>query len=74
MTGRAHWVLLSDGTAVVELAVASGLPPLIEPDPVCANTFGFWQSLRAAAGHPGTRRTAAALGAVIRQRQAASDE
>ncbi|WP_051769158.1 glycerate kinase [Lentzea albidocapillata] len=58
----AHWALKRDGTAVVELAAAAGLPLLGERAPLTASTFGFGQLLRAAAGHPGTRRIVAALG------------
>ncbi|SDJ49307.1 glycerate kinase [Lentzea albidocapillata subsp. violacea] len=73
----AHWALKRDGTAVVELAAAAGLPLLAHPAPpaaaaglpllaqrapLTASTFGFGQLLRAAAEHPGTRRIVAALG------------
>ncbi|MFD1150569.1 glycerate kinase, partial [Saccharothrix hoggarensis] len=58
----ARWVLLGDGTAVVELAEASGLPLLEEPDPLGAHTAGFGALVRAALAHPGTRRIAATLG------------
>ncbi|MFI6096288.1 glycerate kinase [Lentzea sp. NPDC051213] len=58
----AHWALLPDGTAVVELAEASGLPLLETPAPLTASTFGFGQLLRIAARHRGTRRIIAALG------------
>ncbi|RDI34734.1 glycerate kinase [Lentzea flaviverrucosa] len=58
----AQWALTRDGTALVELASAAGLPLLAEPAPLTASTFGFGQLLRAAAGHPGTRRIVAALG------------
>ncbi|TQM63770.1 glycerate kinase [Humibacillus xanthopallidus] len=58
----AGWLLLPDGTAVVELAVTSGLPLLPQPDPLGAHTFGFGQQLAAAATHPQVRRIVAALG------------
>ncbi|GGU43413.1 glycerate kinase [Lentzea flava] len=58
----ACWSLLAGGTAVVELAVACGLPLLPAPDPLGASTFGFGQLLRSAAGHPGVTRIVAALG------------
>jgi glycerate 2-kinase len=59
---EAYWSLLPGGTAVVELAVACGLPLLREPDPLGASTFGFGRLLRSAACHPGVTRIAAALG------------
>ncbi|MEJ7649069.1 MAG: glycerate kinase [Nakamurella sp.] len=58
----AAWVLLPDGTAVVELAAASGLPLLAHADPLGAQTTGFGQLLRAAALHPDTRRIVATVG------------
>lgn len=58
----AAWVLLPDGTAVVELAVASGLPLLAGADPSGAQTIGFGQLLRAATLHPDTRRIVATVG------------
>ena len=58
----APWLLLPDGTAVVELAVTSGLPLLPRPDPLGAHTFAFGQQLLAAAAHPKVRRVVAALG------------
>ncbi|GHH44290.1 glycerate kinase [Lentzea cavernae] len=63
--GRPHdaaWALLPDGTAVVELAAASGLPLLDSPAPLTAGTFGFGQLLREAADHPGVERIVATLG------------
>lgn len=56
------WLLLPDGTAVVELARASGLPLLRALDPLHAQTVGFGEQLRAAAAHPGTRRIVATVG------------
>jgi glycerate kinase len=58
----APWLLLDDGTAVVELARTSGLPLLPSPDPLGAHTFGFGQQLAAAAAHPSVDRIVATLG------------
>lgn len=59
---RAPWVLLPNGTAVVELAAASGLPLMDRPDPSGSQTIGFGELLRAAAVHPDTRRIVATVG------------
>ena len=45
---NAEWLLLPDGTAVVELAVASGLTLLDPLLPFDAHTFGFGQLIAAA--------------------------
>lgn len=58
----APWLLLEDGSAVVELARASGLPLLTRPDALGAHTFGFGQQLAAAAAHGSVRRIVATLG------------
>ncbi|MFC7598367.1 glycerate kinase [Terrabacter sp. GCM10028922] len=58
----APWLLLEDGSAVVELARASGLPLLPTPDALGAHTFGFGQQLAAAAVHGSVRRIVATLG------------
>lgn len=42
------WLSLPDGTAVIELARASGLPLLSEPDPLGAHTTGLGQAIGAA--------------------------
>ncbi len=47
---RARWVSLPDGTAVVELAEASGLPLLDRPDSLGAHTYGLGQMIAATAG------------------------
>lgn len=48
---RCHWLLLPDGTGVVELAAASGLPLVRRPDPFGAHTLGFGQAIAAALDH-----------------------
>ncbi|MCW0215576.1 MAG: glycerate kinase [Pseudonocardia sp.] len=58
----AHWLLRPDGTAVVELATAAGLPQLDEPDPLGATTHGVGELLALAAADPGTRRIMLGLG------------
>ena len=58
----APWLLLPDGTAVVELAAACGLPLWPRPDPLGAHTFALGQVLRAAAIHPEVTRVIVALG------------
>lgn len=59
---RAAWLLLPDGTAVVELARASGLPLMRELDTVRAHTVGFGQLLAAALKHPSVTRIRATVG------------
>lgn len=62
--GRVHpsgWLELPDGTAVVELAEACGLPLLARPDPLGAHTTGLGQLLRAAAA-AGVHRITVGLG------------
>lgn len=59
---EAGWLLLPDGTAVVELASASGLPQMLEMDPLGAQTIGFGQLLAAAAAHPQVTKIVAAVG------------
>ena len=56
-----EWLLLPDGTGVVELARASGLTLLDPLQPLDAHTFGFGQ-LIAAALHAGARRLILAIG------------
>jgi glycerate kinase len=43
-----HWLLLPDGTAVVELALSSGLPLMRSLDPLGATTRGLGEVLAAA--------------------------
>lgn len=47
---RAAWALLADGTAVIEMAAASGLVlvPSAERDPLTATTYGSGELVRAA--------------------------
>jgi glycerate kinase len=58
----ARWLLLSDGTAGVELARSSGLPLMGTLDAVHATTAGLGEQLLAAVRHPRTRRVLVALG------------
>ncbi|WP_018348283.1 glycerate kinase [Longispora albida] len=46
----ARWLRLPDGTAVVDLATASGLPLMGSPGPLGAHTFGLGQVISAALG------------------------
>ena len=57
----AHWVLLPDGTGVVELAVTSGITLLDPLLPTDAHTRGFGQAIAAALDH-GVGRLLLALG------------
>jgi glycerate kinase len=43
-----RWLELPDGTAVVELALSSGLPLMAEPDPLGATTRGLGETIAAA--------------------------
>jgi glycerate kinase len=43
-----HWLRLPDGTAVVELALSSGLPLMAAPDPLGASTRGLGEVIVAA--------------------------
>ena len=58
----AKWLLLDDGTALVELASASGLPLMNQLAPLTAHTFGFGELLKDAALHPLTKRIIATVG------------
>ena len=53
--------MLRDGTAVVELAQSSGLPPIAQPDPLGAHTFGLGEVI-AACLDAGARRLVVGLG------------
>ncbi|WP_336922022.1 glycerate kinase [Aquipuribacter sp. SD81] len=50
-----RWLRLPDGTAVVELAQASGLPLMAVPDPLGATTRGTGEVVRAALADGATR-------------------
>ncbi len=56
----ARWLLLPDGTAVVELAQSSGLPLMARPDPLRATTYGLGEVLAAASSD--ARRVVVGLG------------
>lgn len=58
---EAHWLLLSDGTGVVELAATSGITLLGELRPLDAHTRGFGQAIRAAL-ETGVNRLILAIG------------
>ncbi|SCF11041.1 glycerate kinase [Micromonospora viridifaciens] len=51
----AAWLLLPDGTAVLELAQSSGLPLMAAPDPLGAHTYGLGAVARAALDAGATR-------------------
>ena len=57
----AYWLLLPDGTGVVELANTSGITLLEGLDPLNAHTFGFGQAIADALGH-GVERLLLAIG------------
>ncbi|MCK9899997.1 glycerate kinase [Parafrankia colletiae] len=57
----AAWLALPDGSALVELAEASGLPLMREPDPLGAHTTGLGELIGAALDE-GARRILVALG------------
>lgn len=59
---RAAWLLLPNGTAVVEMARAAGLPLLAEPDPLAATTRGLGELLAAAVADPAVHRVMLTLG------------
>ncbi|MFN3707527.1 glycerate kinase [Microcella sp.] len=56
-----HWLLLPDGTGVIELARTSGLTLLDEPRPWTAHTIGVGEAIVAAVAH-GVERLVVALG------------
>jgi glycerate kinase len=58
---RAGWLMLGDGTAVVELAAACGLPLMERLDPLGAHTTGLGELLSAATD-ASARRLIVALG------------
>ncbi|MBX0300883.1 glycerate kinase [Cryobacterium sp. 1639] len=58
---RSHWLLLPDGTGVVELACTSGITLLAELRPLDAHTVGFGEAIADALRH-GVDRLYLALG------------
>lgn len=50
-----HWLLLPDGTGLVDLATTSGLHLMSRPRPMTAHTRGFGQAIAAALDHGVTR-------------------
>ncbi|MEU2347727.1 glycerate kinase [Modestobacter sp. NPDC049651] len=58
----AAWLLRPDGTAVVEMARAAGLPLLPAPDPLGATTRGLGELLAAVVADPATDRVLLTLG------------
>jgi glycerate kinase len=61
-TVDAHWLLLADGRAIVELASASGITRMQSLDAMNAHTYGFGELLKSAASHPLTREIIATVG------------
>ena len=57
-----HWLLLKDGTAIVELAVACGLTLMERLDPLGAHTYGFGQLLKSAASDKRVKKIIACVG------------
>ena len=58
----ANWLLLQDGTAIVELAEACGLIHMKSLDPLNASTYGFGQLLKSAANNPSVKKIVACIG------------
>lgn len=58
----ARWLLLTDGRAIVELAIASGITHMQELNAMKAHTFGFGELLKSAASHPLTKEIIATVG------------
>ncbi len=61
-TREATWLLLDDGTAIVELAEACGLTHMKTLDPLKASTFAFGELLKSAAANPDVKKIIACLG------------
>jgi glycerate kinase len=57
----AQWAVLADGTAVVEMARASGLALVARNDPLTATTYGTGELIAAAIAH-GSRRVIVGVG------------
>lgn len=58
----ATWLLLDDGTAIIELAEACGLIHMTFLDPLKASTFAFGQILKAAAENSNVKKIIACIG------------
>jgi glycerate kinase len=61
-TNRAQWLLLDDGSAVLELALTSGITLMEKLNPLGAHTFGLGQLLNEVRRHPDVERIYVALG------------
>jgi glycerate kinase len=61
-TNRAQWLLLDDGSAVIELAMTSGITLMEKLNPLGAHTFGLGQLLSEVRCHPEVERIYVALG------------
>lgn len=61
-TSASDWLLLEDGTAVVELAKTCGITLLSELDPMGSNTFALGSLLHEAAQYSGVKRIVVAVG------------
>ncbi len=58
----ASWLLLDDGSAIIELAQSSGLGLMSYKDPLRAHTYGFGQLIRNAMENKATKKIVLALG------------
>ena len=58
----ATWLLLDDGTAIIELAEACGLTHMKVLDPLKASTFAFGQILKSAAENAEVKKIIACIG------------
>jgi glycerate kinase len=61
-SNRAQWLLLDDGSAVVELAMTSGITLMEKLNPLGAHTFGLGQLLNEVRRDPDVERIYVALG------------
>ena len=59
---RSYWLLLTDGTAVVELANICGITLLTEPDPMGAHTFALGEALKEVVEDSRVKRMIIAVG------------
>lgn len=59
---NAYWLLLEDGTALIELAQACGITWIREPDPLGTHTYGLGELLAQAAVNPLVQKIYVALG------------